>query len=204
MAEKLVDVIKKLREQKKRNFPQTFDLIVKLNSIDLKKPESKINDEFKLPYGWGEDSKVGVFSDTIKNADVTIVNSAEIERFGKDKRSAKKLARDIDFFLAEAKLMPLIGKSLGQLLAPRGRMPKILSSDVNSTVESLKKSVRIRIKDSPVIQCKIGKENMKDEDVMGNAKAVMKYLETRLPKGKANIGKAYLKLTMSEAIELEV
>ncbi|MBI4009816.1 MAG: 50S ribosomal protein L1 [Candidatus Aenigmarchaeota archaeon] len=204
MAEKILDAIKKLKTQEKRNFPQTFDLIVKLTGIDLKKPESKINDEFKLPHGYGVDSKIGIFSDTIKNSDAMIMNSAELERFTKDKRAAKKLVKDIDFFLAESKLMPLVGKSLGQFLAPRGRMPKLLSSDVNSTIDNLKKSIRIRVKDSPVIQCKIGKETMDDEKVIENAKAVFKHLETRLPKGRANIGKLYLKLTMSEPIEIEV
>ena len=204
MAEKIIEAIKKLKTQKKRNFSQTFSLIVKLNGIDLKKPESKINDEFKLPHGWGGDSKVGVFADTSRDLDATTISSSEIEELAKDKRAAKNLLKDIDFFLAEAKLMPLVGKSLGQLLAPRGRMPKVLASDVKSAVEILKKSVRIRIKDSPVIQCKVGKEDMKDEEVMENVKSVLKFLETRLPKGRANIGKAYVKLTMGEPVEIEV
>lgn len=204
MAEKLVDAIKQLREQKKRNFSQTFDLIVKLTALDLKKPESKINDEFKLPYGWGGDSKVGIFSDTAKNVDATVLGSAEIERFGKDKRYAKNLVKGIDFFLAEAKLMPSVGKSLGQLLAPRGRMPKVLTADISGTLEGLKKSVRIRIKDSPVIQCRVGREGMKDEEIVENVRSLLKYLETRLPKGKSNVGKLYLKLTMGKPIQIEV
>jgi len=100
--------------------------------------------------------------------------------------------------------MPAIGKALGQFLAPRGRMPKLIASDVKSVVENLKKSVRIRIKDAPVIQCQVGKENMKEEEVVENVKAVIKYLETRLSKGKVNIGKIMLKLTMSEPIAVEV
>ncbi len=204
MAEKIIEAIKKLKTQKKRNFSQTFGLIVKLNGIDLKKPESKINDEFKLPHGWGGYSKVGVFADIVRDLDATTISSSEIEGLAKDKRAAKNLLKDIDFFLAEAKLMPLVGKSLGQLLAPRGRMPKVLASDVKSAVEILKKSVRIRIKDSPVIQCKVGKEDMKDEEVIENVKSVLKFLETRLPKGRANIGKVYVKLTMGEPVEIEV
>ena len=205
MTEKVLDAIKKLKEQKKRNFSQTFDLVVNLTSLDLKKPESKINEEFRLPNGWGDDSKVGIFSDAMKNlSGAEIINSGEIERLGKDKSSAKKLVKKIDFFLAEAKLMPSVGKALGQLLAPRGRMPKMFSGDPNQFVDTLRKSVRIRIKDSPVIQCKVGKENMKDEDVAENVKAVVKYLETRLPKGKSNIDKLWLKLTMSEPMQVEV
>lgn len=80
----------------------------------------------------------------------------------------------------------------------------MFSGDPNQFVDTLRKSVRIRIKDSPVIQCKVGKENMKDEDVAENVKAVVKYLETRLPKGKSNIDKLWLKLTMSEPMQVEV
>ena len=205
MAEKVLDVIKKLKEQKKRKFSQSFDLIVHLSSLDLKKPESKLNEEFKLPYGWGEDSKVGIFSDGMKSVtDATVISSSELDKLGKDKSIAKKIIKNTDFFLAEAKMMPVVGKALGQLLAPRGLMPKILTGDPKVLVENLKKSVRIRIKDSPVIQCKVGKESMKDEDVAENVKAVLKHLETRLPKGRANINKVWLKLTMSEPMQIEV
>ena len=205
MAEKVLDVIKKLKEQRKRKFSQSFDLIVHLSSLDLKKPESKLNEDFKLPYGWGEDSRVGIFSDGIKNAsDATMISSTELEKLGRDKSTAKKIIKKTDFFLAEAKLMPVVGKALGQLLAPRGLMPKILTGDPKVFVENLKQSVRIRIKDSPVIQCKVGKETMKDEDVAENVKAVLNYLEARLPKGRANINKVWLKLTMSEPLQIEV
>lgn len=203
MAEKIIDAIKKLRE-KKRNFPQTFDLIINLKEYDLKKPENKFADEAKLPFGIGQDANVVVFSDNIEGNDFTVVSSADIAKFGQDKRSAKKLAKEMDFSLAEPKLMPLVGKSLGQMLAPRGKMPKLLASDVNSVVEGLKKSVKVRVKDAPVIQCKIGKESMKDDEIEGNIKALIKYLENKLSKGKANIGKVLLKLTMSEPIEVTV
>ena len=47
--EKLLNVIKQAREgAKKRNFTQSFDLIVHLKELDLKKPEQQI--EFFLKF----------------------------------------------------------------------------------------------------------------------------------------------------------
>ena len=205
MAEQLLTTIKNLREsQKKRNFTQTFDLIVILKEIDTKKPENRLNEEIMLPHGKGKESTIVVFSDVIKDIDVKVIGGKEIEELGKNKRAAKKLVKNTDFFLAEPRLMPVIGKNLGQILAPRGKMPKIITGDINSLVQRLKKSVKIKLKDSPVIQCPVGNEKMKDEEIADNIKALISYLEGKLPRGKVNIKKLLLKLTMSKPVELEV
>ena len=204
MAE-IIEKIKELRENsKKRNFNQTFDLIVNLRGIDLKKPENRINEILELPYGSGKDVKIVIFSDTIKNVDVTVLTSKEIEDIAKNKRESKKLVKTTDFFLAEAPLMPVVGKYLGRYLAPRGKMPKIIIGDVNKLLESYKKSVRIKMKSSPVIQCPVGKENMEDEKIRDNIKKVIEFLEGRLPNGRNNIKKVFLKLTMGKPVRLEV
>ena len=205
MTEKILEAIKELREKsKKRNFLQTFDLIINLKEFDVKKPENKINEDFVLPHGKGEEAKVVIFSDTIKEAKAEILRSFDLEKLAKDKRSLRKLAKSTDFFLAEPQLMPLIGKTLGQFLAPKGKMPKIISGDVEKMVENYKKSVKIRIKDSPVIQCAVGKENMKDEEIAENILAIINFLKEKLPKGAGNIGKVLLKLTMSKPVEIKV
>jgi large subunit ribosomal protein L1 len=205
MKEKIAEKIKELREKsKKRNFVQSFDLIINLKELDVKKPENKITEDIVLPYGRGSEAKIVVFSDTIKDVDAEVLTSADIERIAKNKREARKLARDTDFFLAEAKLMPLVGKYLGQFLGPRGKMPKIITGDVKKLVENYKKSVRIRIKDSPVVQCMVGKENMKDEEIAENIEAVIEGLKAKLPKGEQNIKEVLLKLTMSKPIKIEV
>jgi large subunit ribosomal protein L1 len=205
MTEKILEAIKKLREKsKKRNFIQAFDLIINLKEFDIKKPENKINEDLILPYGRGEEAKVVIFSDTIKEAKAEILKSSDLEKLAKDKRSLRKLVKNADFFLAEPQLMPLIGKILGQFLAPKGKMPKIISGDIEKMVENYKKSVKIRIKDSPVVQCTIGKENMKDEEIAENIQAVINFLKERLPKGSKNIKEVLLKLTMSKPVKIEV
>lgn len=205
MTEKILAVIKELREKsKKRNFSQSFDLIVNLKEFDVKKPENRISEEVTLPYK-PKDSKIVIFSDSIKNVPCKILTSKEIEKLGKNRRETKKLIHRTDFFLAEPKLMPLIGKLFGQLLAPKGLMPKLVTPEnVSSVVEKLKKGIRIRVRDSPVVQCSVGSEEMKDEEIEENIKAILSFLETRLPKGKHNINSILLKLTMSKPINIEV
>lgn len=202
--EKITEAIKKLREQnKKRAFSQTVDLIVNLKNIDTKKSGNKINETFVLPNAFGKGSEVVVFSDTIKADNFKVLKGADIQKMTKDKRSAKKLARSTSFFLSEPKLMPLIGKNLGQILAPRGKMPTLISGDVNVMVNRLKKSIRIRIKDSPVIQCAIGEESMDDEKLAQNVEAVVTFLQKRLPKGRDNIKNVMIKMTMSKPVKIE-
>jgi len=202
----ILEAIKKVREvSKKRNFEQTFDLIVNLRAIDTKKPENRINEIVELPYGIGREIKIVVFSDEIRELDgAEIINSKEIEELAKNKRLAKKLARDTDFFIADPKLMPIVAKNLGKFLAPRGKTPKPIVGDVKRMVESLKRSVRIRIKDAPVIQCAVGTESMKDEEIEANVIKILKFLEEKLPKGKANIKNVIIKLTMGKPIKVEV
>lgn len=205
MTEKILAAIKEVREKsKKRNFSQTFDLIIALKDLDLKKPENKFSEDFVLPKGRGENAKVVIFADAIKNVDCEVLTTNDINKLAGKKGEIKKLVKKTDFFLAEPKLMPAIGKALGQVLAPRGMMPKLITEDAKSMLERLKKSVRISVKDSPVIQCLVGKENMNDKEIEENVEAVLRFAESKLPKGKHNIKNILLKLTMSNGIKIEV
>lgn len=204
MLEQIEKALSELKSKEKKNFTQTVDLIVALKSLDLKKAESKFSEDIILPHGRGKEAKIIVFSDNLKGLDCDILTSGDIQSFALNKRDAKKLARNTDFFLSEAPLMPAIGKTLGQMLAPRGKMPKIISGDVKKLVENYKTSVRISVKSSPVIQCFVGRENMDNRKIAENVEAVLKFLETKLPNGRQNIGKVLLKLTMSEPVKVEM
>lgn len=206
MNEKILVAVKELKEKsKKRNFPQTYDLIVSLKEFDVNKPENKFTEDIFLPHGRGHDAEVVVFSDSEKDADCKVLTTEDLNKLAKNKRAAKKIAGSTDFFLAEPKLMPLIGKVLGAYLGPRDRMPKLIGGeDVKKMVKNYKKAVRVRVKSSPVIQCLVGKENMKDEEIVENIEAVIKGLEAKLPKGKRNIRRLLLKFTMGKPVKIEV
>ncbi len=198
------------KASKKRKFPQTWDLTINVSGLDLKKPENRFSAELNLPEGRGKDMKVAIFSATLgpearKHAD-TIISKAELEAMIKNKKKLKKLVRHNDKFLAEASLMPLIGKSLGPILAPRGKMPKPLPPKVPplAMVNLAKKSVRVMLKDSPVIHIPIGTDSMKPESIEKNATAAYKLVTDRLPKGKINVKSVIIKLTMGKPVKVEM
>jgi len=205
MNEKILEIVKELREKsKKRKFSQTFDLVVNLKEFDVKKPENKFVEDVILPNGRGELATVIVFSDSVKGVDCEILGSTDIERLAKNKREAKNLAKRADFLLAEPKLMPSVGKVLGQFIGPKGKLPKVITSDIKPQIENYKKSVRVRVKDAPVIQCSVGKEDMKDEKIVENIEAVLSALGAKMPKGKNNFKDVFVKLTMSKPIKVEM
>ena len=205
--ENLLKALKQVREKsKRRNFVQTFELIVNLRDIDLKNPQNRLNEIVILPHPPGKEATIVVFSDIWKEEElgVKVLKSQDIEALGKNKREAKKLAKRTDFFFAEPRLMPLIGKNLGQILGPRGKIPRVVTSNPKPLIEAHKRAVRIRLKESPVIQCAVGKENMDDKAIAENIQTILNFLEEKLPKGKHNLKNVLIKLTMGPPVEVEL
>src|SRR3990172_12796807 len=205
MENNILEAVKKARESEKRNFKQSFDLSVNLKSIDLKKPENKIKTEVVLPNGLGKDVKIGFVADTlipqVKDLEnVIMIRKDQLEFYGKNKKETKKLANQCYSFVAEAPLVPLVGKNLGQVFATRNKMPKPIPPTVNvkDLLDSASKTVRLAIKDSPVLHCVVGKEDMPDEKIAENIDAVIKTIVSVLPKGKEQVKNAYVKLTMGK------
>jgi large subunit ribosomal protein L1 len=211
MEEEFLKEIREAKEKsKKRNFVQTWDLVINLKNLDMKKPENKLNLEFPLPESRGKDSKVIFIVDTLlpeaKKTDGLVILKSDLERLGKDKKALKSYAEGYEWWFCEAPLMPVVGKTLGVVLGPRGRMPKPIppKGSVQPFVEMSKNLVRIRIKDSPVIHVPVGIESMKEEQIMKNVIAVMNFVKEKMPKGKTNIKDAYIKLTMGSPVKLKV
>ena len=199
----LLESIKKVRESKKRNFNQIFDLIINLKEIDLKKTENKIDEHFTLPKGTGKVASITLFSDSAKKIEgCKIIKGTEIEGLGK--KDLKKVIKETDFFLSEPKLMSVVGKHLGKFLAPRGMMPKPVAGDINKIIESTKKGIRIRLDKQPIIHTIVGSEKMDDKEVEENIKTLLVHLEKKLPRGKNNIKSVYLKTTMGHPVKIEV
>ncbi len=195
----LDDAIKSIREQEKRKFSQSIDLIVNIKNIDLKKPENKFAKRVLLPHGRGKDTSICIISE---NGDIS---KNDILDFEKSKSSAKKIGKKYDFFVCEAPLMPLVGKVLGRYLAPKGKMPEIIPPGKNpaSIVDDMKKSIRIRLRDSPSIQIMIGTESMTDVQIKENVHHVIEEIKKSLS-GKAQIKGIFLKTTMGRPARVGV
>jgi large subunit ribosomal protein L1 len=136
-------------------------------------------------------------------ADV-VVQPDEIETLASDKAKARKFARQGDFFLAEAPLMPTIGKRLGVVLGPRGKMPKPIppGSDPRPQIEKLRNSVAVRTRDRKTFHLPIGTKDMPPEKLAENIDAVLKRLLTKLERGKMNIQSIYVKTTMGPSYKV--
>ena len=201
----ILESVKKARESEKRNFNQTFDLIINLKEIDLKKAGNKIDEHFILPKGTGKEASITLFSDSAKKIEgCKIIKGTEIESLGKKKKNLKKVIKETDFFLSEPKLMPVVGKHLGKFLAPRGMMPKPVAGDINKIIEDTKKGVKIKLDKQLIIHTVVGSEKMDDKDIEENVKALLTYLEKKLPMKRNNIKSVYLKTTMGHPAKIEV
>ena len=194
----------------KRKFPQSIDLVVKLREVDLKKPENRINEAIALPNPPDKSLKIcviasGDLATRAKDAGADmLISRQDLENLGKDKKAARKLAVGYDFFIAEAPLMPLVGRGLGSFLGPRGKMPTPVppNAAIEQVVSSHRKMVRVRMREQPVLQCRVGTENMSDDKLVENVQTVVSRVEQKLERGFKNIGEILLKATMSKPVKV--
>jgi large subunit ribosomal protein L1 len=198
-------VVKILEESKKidRKFKQNIDLVINLKNIDLNIPKNRIDEEILLPHGRGKDIKIALFASgelaikSKKHVDL-LIKPEEIGDLSKDKKKFKKVADDYEFFIAEAPLMPTIGKTLGTVLGPRGKMPKPVppNADLTGIVKNLRKSIKVRSKSSKTFHTVAGSADMAKEHISDNIETIIKRVEAALEKGRMNIGSVYIKTTM--------
>jgi len=192
-----------------REFSESVELSVNLKDLDLSVPKNRLEDEVQLPAGRGKTVKVAVFGSPellqkVRGVADLVVAANELDDFAKDKRAAKKVVADIDFFLAEAPLMPAIGRRLGLVLGPRGKMPRPVppGSDPKNLVNALKKSIRIRSKGNRTFHAPVGTRAMKPEEIAQNVDAVLNRIVGKLERGRTNIESVYVKTTMGPAVRL--
>ncbi len=194
----------------KRKFTQSVELAVKLRELDLKRPESRINESIELPTSASKNVKVAVIAGgdlaiRAKNAGADLViGREELDKMGREKKQARKLAQTYDFFVAEAPLMPQVGKSLGQMLGPRGKMPTPVppTAPIDEVIKRQRRNARLKMKDQPVIQVKVGTEDMPDDVLVQNIQTVIARLESKLEKGSKNISGVSVKTTMGPLVKV--
>jgi len=196
-------VKKALENSKKRNFTETVDISINLKDIDLSVPKNRIQDDVILPHGRGRQVKVCVIggSELVSKAKTVADRTLTADELGKiadDKKAAKKMAGEFDYFIAEASLMPVIGKRLGIVLAPRGKMPRPIQpgADPKPIIENLRRTVSVRSKDRKTFHAPVGTAAMTPEQIAENIDFILKRLTTKLERGTMNIGSVYVKTTM--------
>jgi len=209
----LIDSVKEAKSKaEKRKFVQSVELVINLRDIDMKKPESKIQELIELPHPVGKQGKVCVIASgelalKAKNAGAELViERSELEALFGDKKKQKMLVKDYESFIAEAPLMPTVGRVLGAVLGPKGRMPTPVSPTANiaDVLEKQRKTVLLRLRGQPVLQCRIGTEDMSEEHIAENIQAVVRRLEGKLKRGLKNIRSLVIKTAMGPPIEVQV
>ena len=205
MSQVIEEAVKKvLEESKPRNFTQSIDVVITINDLDVNKPENRLDEEVLLPNGRGKDIKVAVIAEgelafQAENAGADIViDKEQLEELGKNRAEAKKIANTYDFFVAQTDLMPTVGRFLGPVLGPRKKMPKPIPATANPEVilGRLRSTVKVRVKDQPIIQSIVGSEDMNEAQIAENVDAVLDVLDRKLEKGQKQIKALYIKTTM--------
>lgn len=205
MVEKqtLIAVKKALENHKKRNFTETVDISINLKDVDLSVPKNRIQDDVILPNGRGRQVRVCVIggNEMVSKAKTVadrVLTADELGKIADDKKQAKKMAGEFDFFIAEAPLMPVVGKRLGIVLAPRGKMPKPIQpgADPKPVIETLRKTVTVRSKDRKTFHAPVGTADMPPEQIAENIDMVLKRVIGKLERGSQSIGSVYVKTTM--------
>jgi len=200
IEQELKKALVELRKEEERKFNQTLDLIVNLQKFDVKK--EAVNIFIQVP-NQIKKKRICAFL-TSKHKDIDTITEADF-RIYSNKKELKKLEKTYDFFIAQAILMPKIATVFGRVLGPTGKMPSpqlgIVPAADDKLLEELKEkidhSVRIRSKEAS-IKLGIGKQNMKDEELLENIMSVYNALLKALPKGLDNIKNVEIKFTMTK------
>jgi large subunit ribosomal protein L1 len=204
----LAEVIKKAKEEtKKRKFKQSIELIINFKDIDVKKGFA-INEVVQLPKTNSPATvcviATGDMNQKAKAAKAdSVIGNEELTKYESNKRESRKFINKYDFFLADTQIMPTVGKALGQLLGPRGKMPTPVpfNAPIDAFLARFRTSIKVRTRASLSVSCKIGDETMEDSDLAINAFTVLSAIEKKLPNGEKNIRKVLIKTTMGKPVK---
>ncbi|MEM3745477.1 MAG: 50S ribosomal protein L1 [Candidatus Bathyarchaeia archaeon] len=209
----LIEAVKELRAKTpKKNFKQSIELIINLRDVDVSKAENRIQETIELPHQIGKKVNVCVFASgdaalraRRAGADM-VLEREEIESLMGDKKRQRQIAKRFDSFIATAPLMPLVGRVFGAILGPRGKMPTPVSPtvDIEREVERHRRLVMVRTRGQPVLSCRVGTEDMSDDELIDNIEAVLSRIEGKLKRGIKNIASIYIKATMGPPVKVKI
>jgi large subunit ribosomal protein L1 len=208
----LLDAVKEAKTRSgEKKFNQTVELILDIKEIDMKSPEGKIQAVVDLPHVSGKPNKIlvvasGELALKAKRAKAdNVIERADLEAYAGKKKQLRKLANTYDVFLSEAPLMPLVGKILGPVLGPRGKLPVPVppNADIAGLIAKHRKTVVVRMRNQPIIQCAVGTADMKEEELVDNMQAVLRLVEGKLKRGLKNVKFAFIKTSMGEPVKIK-
>jgi len=208
----LIEAIEKMKEQSpSRNFLESVDISINLRDINLQDPSKRFQIDVQLPNPVEKEVSVCILAEGAQLVEAQsagaarVIDKDELENISREPKLAKKLAQQYDFFIASAPLMPIIGRSLGKFLGPRGKMPKPIppNAPIEPLLQTYGSTIQVRLRQSPVVHARIATVKMENEAIRDNAVAVLRNVENKLEKGENNIRSVYIKTTMGPAIKVK-
>lgn len=202
----LKKALEELRKGEERKFDQTVDLIVNLQKFDAKKNQANLF--VQVPFRV-KDKKICAFLET-EHKGVETITPEQFKRYA-EKKDLRKLVKKYDFFIAQGSVMPRIATTFGRVLGPAGKMPSpqlgILMNVNDKEIEEIKKkinnNVKIKVKEASV-KLAIGKQSMKDDEIVENILVVYAALIKALPKEAENVKNIELKFTMTKPQKIRI
>ena len=200
-----------LDESPERKFVESVEMSFTLRDVDLKEPKNRIQEEVRLPSGRGKPVKISMFAGgematKAKAAGIDVIDPSTIEDLGGNKQLARKVANKSDFFLAEIPHMGTVGRFLGVVLGPRGKMPRPVPPNVDpGRIETgLKDTSIVRSRDRVTFHTAFGSREQGIDDLTANAIAIWDRVMSKLERGAGNIRSCYIKTSMGPSIKVEV
>ena len=205
--ELFLGALKELRKEEKKGFVQSLDLIVNLAELDLRKENIAVF--LSLPNKFKE-NKICAFLEAKSPLVDRTITKAEITAI--EKKNLKKIAKEHEFFISSASLMPSVAGTFGKILGPLGKMPNpkfggvVMKEDasiIKATVDKFRNALSIKAKEMS-LKASIGKEDMTDAQLAENADAAYNAILNALPRKKDNIKSVMIKFTMSKPVRLNI
>lgn len=202
--------LEELRQFPKKKFSQSYDLIINLKNLVTK--QDAIDIFITLPHSKGKKIKVAAFVDqqlagqAEQFCDLTI-RETEFSRY--DKKKAKSMAQECDYFIAQATLMPKVAAAFGKILGTKGKMPNPKlgcvvppTANIEPLIKKLNSTVRVQSRKGMTLQCLIGKESQPEDEIADNILAVYNAILKAVPNEMQNIKNVTLKLSMSKPVRI--
>jgi large subunit ribosomal protein L1 len=209
----IAELVKKGKESdKERKFPESVETFLTFRDVDPKKTDLNINETVYLPHPGSHRASIcfvgsGDLLLRAKNAKVDgAIEPAQLESYAGNKKEAKSLARQYDFFLADTALMPRIGRILGQYLGPRGKIPTAVppNAQIEAMINRTRSAVRVRSRGSLGVSGRVGDKKLSDPEIADNILAVIQAVQKKLPNGDKNIKTVAVKTSMGKLVKGKV
>ena len=200
-----------LDDSPERKFVESVEIAFTLKDVDLKNPANRIQEEVRLPSGRGKPIRITMFAGgematKAKAAGIDVIDPATIEDIAGNRQQARKIANKSDFFLSEIPHMGTVGRFLGVVLGPRGKMPRPVppNLDPGTIAAVLKDTAVVRSRDRITFHTAVGSREQGLDDLTTNAMAVWNRVTGKLERGAGNIRSCYIKTSMGPSVKVEV